>query len=110
MAKTPQVVQNIKDTLDKDDIERVWDYLGKTFGFNSGRWAADFNAAIKSLPRDRSVEEAFILFGKEKIEPLLNEILKRKQYPTWIELLSFVLKDKIDERHKRDKRYKKRYE
>ena len=109
MAKVPQSVQYIKEALDKEDIERVWDYLGKTFGFNLRKWKEEFNASIKPLPRDTSVEEAFIIFGKQRIEPLLNEILRRKQRPTWIALLTFLLRDKISARQKRNEKYKERF-
>ena len=110
MAKVPQSVQYIKDVFDAADIDRVWEYLGKTFGFNISAWKEEFQTALGHFPRNTSVQEAFMTFGKQKIEPLLNEILKRKRHPAWIELLTFVLKDKIDEREKRDAYYKDRYE
>lgn len=109
MAKVPQSVQYIKDAFDEEDIDRVWEYLRKTFGFNVREWKTEFKASIEPLPRNTSIQEAFILFGKKKIEPLLNEILKRKQYPTWIGLLTFVLKDKIEGKQKRDLKYRNRY-
>jgi hypothetical protein len=109
MAKVPQAVQYISATFGEEDIDRVWDYLGKKFGFNTLAWKKEFEATVTPLPRNTSRQEAFILFGKQKIEPLLNLILKRRQYPTWIRLLSYVLKDKIDKSRKADAFYKERY-
>ena len=44
-----------------------------------------------------------------QIEPLLNTILKRHRQPTWINLVTYVLKEKIDRRKKVDEFYKARY-
>lgn len=109
MAKVPQSVQYLKDVLDVADIDRVWEYLGEKFGFNIIAWKEEFNTERSRLPRNTSDEEAFLIFGKQRIEPLLNKILMRRRYPTWIGLLTFVLKDKIDKRKKRDEYYKDRY-
>ena len=110
MAKVPQSVAYIKEVFDPEDIEKVWTYLKTTFSFNTKAWKEDFNTERSRYPRNTSVQEAFMIFGKQRIEPLLNEILRRKRYPTWIGLLSFVLKDKIDKRKKRDAFYKNRYQ
>jgi hypothetical protein len=48
-------------------------------------------------------------YGKKKIEPLLNVILKRERYPTWINLVSYVLKEKIEKRKIKDELYRDRY-
>ena len=109
MAKVPQSVAYIKDVFDPEDIEKVWEYLEKTFSFNVRSWKREFNTERSHYPRNTSDQEAFMIFGKQRIEPLLNEILKRKRYPTWIGLLSFVLKDKIAKRKKRDEYYSDRY-
>lgn len=109
MAKVPQSVAYIKDVFDPEDIDKVWVYLEKTFSFNISSWKEEFNRARSHYPRNTSEQEAFMMFGKQRIEPLLNEILRRKRYPTWVGLLSFVLKDKIDQRKKRDEYYNDRY-
>ena len=110
MPKVPQSVEYIKDVFDPEDIEKVWAYLEKTFSFNIKSWKEDFNSERIHYPRNTSDQEAFMIFGKQRIEPVLNEILKRQKYPTWIGLLSFVLKKKIDKRKKRDDFYKNRYQ
>ena len=107
--KTPEPVQYIKDVIEVEDIAKVWDYLGKTFKFNVKAWRAEFEQICIQLPRNTTIEEAFMIYGKKKIEPLLNEILKRERHPTWIGLLTFILKDKIDKRKKRDQFYRGRY-
>jgi hypothetical protein len=109
MAKVPQAVQYITSNFDEADIDRVWSYLGKKFGFNTPAWKKEFEQSVTPLPRNTSRQEAFILFGKERIEPLLNVILKRHRYPTWIRLLTFVLKDKIEVNRKLDMFYRGRY-
>jgi len=110
MAKVPQAVQYISTNFEEEDIERVWQYLEKKFGFNIAEWKKEFQGTIAPLPRNTSRQEAFIQYGKLKIEPLLNLILKRHHYPTWIRLLTYVVKEKIDGSKARDRFYRGRYE
>jgi len=59
------------------------------FAFGSGRFGHPSQA------RGISERQAFAEFGKKKIEPLLNLILKREQYhPTWTNLMRWILKNK----------------
>ena len=96
--------------FDPEDIENVWTYLEKTFSFNIKSWKKEFDVERSRLPRNTTAQEAFMIFGKQQIEPVLNEILKRRKYPTWIGLLSFVLKEKIKKRKQRDAYYRNRYQ
>jgi hypothetical protein len=103
------IVKYVKEAFDREDIEKVWDYLGKKFGFNIARWKKEFEDSFLVSRRDRSIQDQFMEFGKKKIEPILNDILYRKKYPTWINLLAFLLKDKIIALQDRDRSFKKRY-
>ena len=103
------VVKYVKESFDREDIDKVWHYLGKKFGFNVPAWKKDFETSFLLSKRDRSIQDQFMEFGKKKIEPILNDILYRRRYPTWISLLSFLLKDKIEALKKRDLDFKNRY-
>ncbi|MEO5979939.1 MAG: hypothetical protein ABIS36_24490 [Chryseolinea sp.] len=99
----------IRDILEAEDIEKVWQLLRNRFHFNIEGWKKAFETEVLRSGRFVSREEAFMIFGKKEIEPLLNVVLKRNLYPTWIRLLCYVLKDKLDEKMKRDDYYKNRY-
>ena len=104
------IVKYVKEAFDRDNIERVWAYLGKKFGFNIPAWKKDFEDSLLVSRRDKSVQVQFMEFGKRRIEPVLNDILCRKSFPTWINLLAFLLNEKINALHERDRYYKGRYE
>lgn len=103
------IVKYVKEAFDREDIEKVWVYLGKKFGFNVPAWKKDFEDSVLVSRRDRSVQDQFLEFGKRKIEPILNDVLCRKAFPTWIHLLGFLLQDKVNALQNRDRSFKKRY-
>lgn len=103
------VVKYVKESFDREDIDKVWNYLGKKFGFNIPAWKKDFESSFLLSKRDKSIQDQFMEFGKKKIEPILNDILYRRRYPTWITLLSFLLNDKIEVLKKRDRYFRDRY-
>lgn len=103
------IVRNVQQTFDIDDIDKVWSYLGKKFGFNLIAWRNEFGDYFNPHDRDKNIQTQFMEYGKKNIEPLLNEILKRERYPTWIHLLAYLLKDKIEQRNKRDQFYRGRF-
>ncbi|HTE32227.1 MAG TPA: hypothetical protein VK666_17725 [Chryseolinea sp.] len=109
MAKVPISVQYVKDVFEVEDIEKVWALLKEKFHFNVNAWKKEFEHELRTAPRFTSTQEVFMIFGKKRIEPILNEVLKRQRYPTWINLLSFVLKDKINLCKQRDNTYKERF-
>jgi hypothetical protein len=88
MAKVPSSVQYIRDVFEVTDIDKVWNELERRF---------------------KDLQEVFLEYGKMNIEPLLNIILKRHRHPTWINLVTYVLKEKIERRKKMDEFYKARY-
>jgi hypothetical protein len=103
------VVKYVKEVIGPKDIEKVWTYLGTKFGFNVPAWKKEFEGVLLLSRRDRSFEDQFMEFGKKQIEPILNDILLRRNYPTWINLLAFILKDKIEAQRNRDRYYDNRY-
>jgi hypothetical protein len=103
------IVKYVKEAFDREDIERVWEYLGKKFGFNVPAWKIDFENSFLDSRRDGSIQDQFMEFGKKKIEPVLNDVLCRKDFPTWIKLLGFLLQDKINTLQNRDRSFKNRY-
>jgi len=110
MAKVPLSVQYIRDVFDVEDIDKVWNELERRFHFNIQAWKTEFEVVASNHDRHKELQEVFLEYGKIKIEPLLNVILKRHRYPTWINLVTYVLKDKIDKRKNQDEFYKDRYQ
>ncbi len=109
MAKVPSSVQYIRDVFEVTDIDRVWNELERRFHFNVKAWKKEFEIIASNSDRFKDLQEVFLEYGKMNIEPLLNIILKRHRQPTWINLVTYVLKDKIAERKKQDEFYKGRY-
>jgi hypothetical protein len=109
MAKVPSSVQYIRDVFEVTDIDKVWNELERTFHFNVVAWKKEFDLVLTNHDRFKSPQEAFLEYGKMKIEPLLNIILKRHRHPTWINLVTYVLKGKIEKRKKLDEFYRGRY-
>ena len=104
-----QIVKYVKEAFDPEDIDRVWSFLGRKFHFNIPAWKQEFNESIDQTIRHKSVQVQFMEFGKRRIEPLLNDILCRRHYPTWIYLLSHILRDKIDTLRNRNQRFGNRF-
>ncbi|HMG92856.1 MAG TPA: hypothetical protein VK589_22520 [Chryseolinea sp.] len=109
MAKVPLSVQYIREVFEVADIDRVWNELERRFHFNVNAWKKEFEVIAANSDRFKDLQEVFLEYGKMHIEPLLNIILKRHRQPTWINLLTYVLKDKIDKRKNQDEFFKNRY-
>ena len=92
----PIIVKYVRKALDLKGIDLVWQYLGKKFGFNIKAWSKEFQNYLNPNDRDKSYQTQFMEFGKKRIEPLLNAILCRERYPTWIYMLAYLFRDKID--------------
>jgi hypothetical protein len=104
-----EIVKYVKEAFDSDDIEKVWAYLGKKFGFNIPAWKEDFMNSLTISKSEKSVQVQFMEFGKRRIEPILNDVLCRKAFPTWINLLAYLLEEKIRALQQRDRYYKNRF-
>ena len=110
MAKVPLSVQYIRDVFEVEDIDKVWNELERRFHFNIKAWKKEFEVEASNHDRFKDLQEVFLEYGKLKIEPLINAILKRHRQPTWINLVTYVLKEKIEKRKMLDASYKNRYE
>ena len=110
MAKVPSSVQYIRDVFEVTDIDKVWNELERRFHFNVKAWKKEFDVIASNSNRFKDLQEVFLEYGKKNIEPILNTILKRHRHPTWINLVSHVLKEKIEMRKIQDEFYKDRYD
>jgi len=74
-------------------IEKVWELLAEKFHFNIPAWKVEFKQFLGRQYRDTEVTDAFLIFGTQKINPVLNEILKRNGlHPTWQKMVEYVMK------------------
>jgi hypothetical protein len=96
----------IREVLTSEDFDKVWHVLEAVFSMNIAAWKESFAQAERTRGRFTSREEAFLIFGKQRIEPLLNDLLYRKRVPTWIYLLRYVLRDKLAAREERTRRHR----
>ena len=109
MAKVPSSVQYIRDVFEETDIDKVWNELERRFHFNVKAWKKEFDVVLSNHDRFKDPQEVFLEYGKINIEPLLNTILKRNRYPTWINFVTYVLHEKIEKRKIVAKAYRNRY-
>jgi hypothetical protein len=109
MAKVPSSVQYIRDVFEVTDIDKVWNELERRFHFNVKAWKKEFDLVLSNHDRFKDPQEVFLEYGKINIEPLLNTILKRNRYPTWINFVTYVLNEKIEKRKMVVKVYQNRY-
>ena len=93
----PSVVpRDIAEVFEETDMEKVWDYLEKTFHVNKKKWKANFDGEFRKSTRDVTRIELFARFGRKHFEPALNKLLCREErHPTWFLLLRFIVVDKI---------------
>ncbi len=110
MANVPLSVQYIREVFEIEDIDKVWNELERRFHFNIKAWKKEFEIIASNHDRFKDLQEVFLEYGKMKIEPLLNTILKRQHQPTWINLVTHVLREKIQIRKNLDESYKNRYD
>lgn len=70
----------------------VWNELSIRFGFNLKEWKKKFRQQFSYQPRNVSEVEFFLRFGNKSINPVLNEILGRKNlYPTFNRLVDYIM-------------------
>ena len=90
--------KDVKDIIEAADLKIIWQHLEKTFGLNVDVYQQHFRIYALTYSRGLSVAECFVEFGTNVIQPVLNDILHRDAaYPTWNNLLRFLLKDKLAE-------------
>ena len=90
--------KKIQDVIELSDVEKVWDHLEKIFRLDVDFHKTEFRKFRDGLNSSQTIRESFISYGETKINPVLNEILQRERnYPTWVNLLRFLLKEKLAE-------------
>ena len=76
-------------------INKTWDLLEEKFSFNKKEWKKRFNDYLSKRPANTDEIGAFLRFGNQTINPILNEILGRNiLYPTFNNLTRFVVTGK----------------
>jgi hypothetical protein len=89
--------------LEETHVKLIWNYLHEKFGFDLKGWKAKFEE-FRREPRvlksghDNLEVSHFFLFGNKHIEPVLNQILCRKEgHATFNNLVYFVVTGKKKE-------------
>jgi hypothetical protein len=83
------------DRFNEVQMAGVWQLLGKRFGFNVPEWRMRFREYQLRYHRDLMEVEAFLVFGNKVLNPLLNQILQRKEgFPTFNRMVYFVMTGK----------------
>ena len=73
-------------------IDLVWDELRLRFGFDLKRWKIEFQDYLATQPRNTADTDAFIRFGNHRINPVINQILRRNElFPTFNKLVEYIL-------------------
>lgn len=104
------IPEDVAAVFDEVDIEKTWDYLEKIFRLNKKKWKPAFEEMLLKSTREYSKVELFVRFGKKNFEPAINTLLFRgDHYPTWINLVRFIVKDKIKEAEQERGRIAKMY-
>jgi hypothetical protein len=74
-------------------INLTWEELHDRFGFDLKTWKKKFNDYLMKQPRETDLVSAFLRFGNDRLNPLLNEILGRPSgFPTFNRLTTYVTK------------------
>jgi len=86
------------DRFDENHINKVWEILGSKFGFNVKEWRMRFREYQLRHHRKSMDVDAFLIFGEKVLNPLLNQILQRREgFPTFQRMVRFVITGKADE-------------
>jgi len=85
--------RDVEDELSTVHIEKTWELLEEKFCFNIKIWKQEYKQYYQKQPHSVSEREAFVEYGAQFINPLLNMILKRQSHhPTWGNMLIYVVK------------------
>ena len=99
--------KDVEEVITQGDLEEIWEHLKKTFGLNVSLYQQDFLKRSELLNGKESHPELIIEYGITVIQPVLNKMLQRDiEYPTWINLVRFLLKEKLAENSERRNYYR----
>lgn len=85
------------DSLNEYHIKQVWEYLQERFGFDLKGWKKKFEE-FRNDPRvlrsghENTIESHFSQFGNKHIDPVLNQILCRREgYETFNKMVRYIM-------------------
>jgi hypothetical protein len=82
--------------FDKTHCDKVWLLLEEKFSFNIKFWKDQCRYYIDHQPRNVHELEAFLQFGNDNINPVLNKVLGRNEHHnTWYKLVEYVIRQSI---------------
>ena len=85
--------RDVEDELSPIHIEKVWELLEEKFCFNVKVWKKEFHDYFQKHSHQVDQREAFVQFVQEFINPILNLVLRRKEYhSTWQNILLYIVK------------------
>jgi hypothetical protein len=85
--------RNVENDLSAVHMARVWELLEEKFCFNIKKWKKEYVEYLQKRAHNVPEQEAFVDFGMEFINPVLNAVLKRDRYfDTWGNLLKYIVK------------------
>ena len=83
---------NIIDNFQEIHVKMVWEELRDRFGFNIKDWKKKFADYLAKQQRNTHELDAFLKFGINDLNPVLNSILCRQHYhPTFMNLVEYIL-------------------
>jgi hypothetical protein len=95
------IPEDIRTVFEEPDIERVWNYMEETFHFNKKVWKPMFEEHFIRSTRELTKMEIFVRYGRDRFERAINVVLGRQEdYPTWLKLIRYIVRDKIKEKQK----------
>lgn len=85
--------RDVEDQLSAVHMTKVWELLEEKFCFNIKKWKKEYVEYLQKRSSRVSEQEAFVDFGMEFINPVLNMVLKRDRYfDTWGNMLKYIVK------------------
>lgn len=100
---------NIFDYMEEVHINQVWTELEERFGFPIKTWKKHFAEHLDSKPRSENILNVFLRYGSERINPILNGILIRREgFPTFHNLCEYVIRKSPAYQNELKKDYKYR--
>ncbi len=84
----PVILKKIKP----HHLPMVWQELHDRFGFEAAEWKRKFESELKRQPRGTEPVEFILVFGVKRINPILNEIMRRPEgYPSFMLMVEEVV-------------------
>jgi hypothetical protein len=85
--------RDVEDRFSSVHMAKVWELLEEKFCFNIKKWKKEYMEYLQKQAHHVSEQEAFVDFGAEFINPVLNAVLKRDRYfDTWGNMLKYIVK------------------